>query len=110
MGFDPVDLITGRVNYTYTDIELPGPIPLQFTRTWDSDSAVEGPLGHGVHLCYNRWVQAWPKEDCLSLMMADGRLVAFPLLAVGEVTVLSYLAGKSDVTPQTERSFFTGRL
>ncbi len=33
MGFDPVDLITGRVNYTYTDIDLPGPVPFKFTRT-----------------------------------------------------------------------------
>lgn len=84
MGFDPVDLITGRVNYTYTDIELPGPIPLQFTRSWNSDSAIEGPLGHGVHLNYDRWIQEWTDENCLSLMMADGRLVAFPLLTVGE--------------------------
>src|SRR5688572_8741853 len=84
MGFDPVDLITGRVNYEYTDIELPGPIPLKFTRSWDSDSAIEGPLGHGVHLSYDRWIQEWCDENCLSLMMADGRLVAFPLLAEGE--------------------------
>jgi RHS repeat-associated protein len=84
MGFDPVDLITGRVNYEYTDIELPGPIPLQFTRYWDSDSTFEGPLGHGVHLSYDRWVQEWPEDNCLSLMMADGRLVAFPLLAAGD--------------------------
>lgn len=84
MGFDPVDLITGRVNYTYTDIELPGPIPITFTRSWDSDSTLEGPLGHGVHLSYDRWVQEWQEENCLSLMMADGRLVAFPLLSEGD--------------------------
>jgi len=45
---------------------------------------MEGPLGHGVHLSYDRWVQEWPEDNCLSLMMADGRLVAFPLLAEGE--------------------------
>jgi RHS repeat-associated protein len=84
MGFDPVDLITGRVNYEYTDIELPGPIPLRFMRSWDSDSAIEGPLGHGVQLSYDRWVQEWRNDYCLSLTMADGRLVAFPLLAPGE--------------------------
>lgn len=84
MGFDPVDLITGRVNYTYTDIELPGPVPFKFTRSWNSDSAVEGLLGHGNHLNYDRWIQEWTDEHCLSLMMADGRLVVFPLLTAGE--------------------------
>ncbi|AEV97774.1 hypothetical protein A4D02_15985 [Niastella koreensis] len=83
MGFDPVDLITGRVNYTYTDIELPGPIHFKLTRSWDSDSAIKGPLGHGVHLSYDRWIAEWQEDDCFSLMMADGRLIAFPLLAAG---------------------------
>jgi hypothetical protein len=84
MGFEPVDLITGRVNYEYTDFELPGPIPVTFTRNWDSDSSMEGPLGHGVHLCYDRCVQLWPEEGGLSVTMADGRLAVFPLLYYGE--------------------------
>ncbi|OQP44695.1 hypothetical protein A4H97_10050 [Niastella yeongjuensis] len=84
MGFEPVDLITGRVNYEYTDFELPGPIPLKWTRNWDSDSAIQGQLGHGVHLCYDRCIQLWPEEGCLSVTMEDGRLVVFPLLYYGE--------------------------
>jgi RHS repeat-associated protein len=84
MGFEPVDLITGRVNYEYTDFELPGPIPVKWTRNWDSDSSIAGPLGHGVHACYDRTIQLWPEEQCLSLTMADGRLVVFPLLYHGE--------------------------
>jgi RHS repeat-associated protein len=84
MGFEPVDLISGRVNYEYTDFELPGPIPLKWTRNWDSDSAVESQLGHGVHLCYDRCIQLWPDEGCLSVTMEDGRLVVFPLLYYGE--------------------------
>jgi RHS repeat-associated protein len=84
MGFEPVDLITGRVNYEYTDFELPGPIPLRFTRSWDSDSAVEGPLGHGVHFCYDRCVQVWAEEGCLSVTLADGRQAVFPMLYYGE--------------------------
>lgn len=84
MGFEPVDLITGRVNYEYTDFELPGPIPIKFTRNWDSDSEIKGPLGHGVQLCYDRCVQLWPEEGGLSVTMADGRLAVFPLLYYGE--------------------------
>ncbi|MFL5744806.1 MAG: RHS repeat-associated core domain-containing protein [Niastella sp.] len=84
MGFEPVDLITGRVNVEHTDFELPGPIPLSWVRNWDSDSAVQGQLGHGVHHCYDRCVQIWPEEGGLSVTMADGRLAVFPLLYYGE--------------------------
>jgi RHS repeat-associated protein len=84
MGFEPVDLITGRVNYEYTDFELPGPIPIKWTRNWDSDSSVKGPLGHGVQLSYDRCVQLWPEEGALSVTMADGRQAVFPLLYHGE--------------------------
>ena len=83
MGFEPVDLITGRVNYEYTDFELPGPIPVKFTRNWDSDSSIKGPLGHGVQLNYDRCVQLWAEEGCLSVTLADGRLAVFPLLHFG---------------------------
>jgi RHS repeat-associated protein len=84
MGFEPVDLITGRVNYEYTDFELPGPIPITWTRNWDSDSAIQGPLGHGVQHCYDRCIQQWNEEGCLSVTLDDGRQAVFPLLYYGE--------------------------
>jgi YD repeat-containing protein len=84
MGFEPVDLITGRVNYEYTDFELPGPIPIKWTRNWDSDSSLTGSLGHGVQLCYDRSVQFWDEFGSLSVTLADGRLAVFPLLQPGE--------------------------
>jgi RHS repeat-associated protein len=84
MGFEPVDLITGRVNYEYTDFELPGPIPITWTRNWDSDSSIKGPLGHGVQLSYDRCVQLLPEDGCLTVTLADGRQAVFPLLFHGE--------------------------
>lgn len=84
MGFDPVNLITGSVNYECSDFELPGPIPLRWTRNWDSDSCITGLLGHGVQLAYDRHIQLWPEEEALSLILADGRIVVFPLLQPGE--------------------------
>lgn len=84
MGFEPVDLVTGRVNYEYTDFELPGPIPIRWTRNWDSDSQLQGLLGHGTQLCYDRFIELMPEEDGLVLMLADGRVAAFPLLLPGE--------------------------
>jgi RHS repeat-associated protein len=84
MGFEPVDLVTGRVNYEYTDFELPGPIPIKWTRNWDSDSSIKGLLGHGVQLSYDRCIRALPEEGCLAVTLADGRHVAFPLLQPGD--------------------------
>lgn len=84
MGFEPVDLITGRVNYEYTDFELPGPIPIKWVRSWDSDSSIKGPLGYGVQLCYDRCVQLLPEDDCLTVTLADGRQAVFPMLGYGE--------------------------
>jgi len=84
MGFEPVDLITGRVNYEYADFELPGPIPLLWLRNWDSDSSMEGLLGHGTHLCYDRSIILMPEEGGIALLLEDGRVAAFPWLEAGE--------------------------
>jgi RHS repeat-associated protein len=84
MGFEPVDLITGRVNYEYADFSLPGPIPLQWTRIWDSDAGFEGPLGHGTHFCYDRYIRLFEAEEAMALLLDDGRVAAFPWLQPGQ--------------------------
>lgn len=84
LGFEPVDLISGRVTYEYTDFELPGPIPLRWTRVWDSDAGLEGWLGHGVHCCYDRYIRAFEEDGAMALLLADGRVAAFPLLLPGQ--------------------------
>jgi len=84
MGFEPVDLITGRVNYEYADFELPGPIPLLWRRNWDSDATRKGLLGHGTHLAYDRYIQLVEEENALALLLEDGRVAAFPWLQPGE--------------------------
>ncbi len=81
---DPVDVVSGRVTYEYTDFELPGPIPLQWQRVWDSDSDLTGILGHGTHLCYDRYVTLYPKDSYLTMLLADGREATFPYLQPGE--------------------------
>jgi RHS repeat-associated protein len=84
MGFEPVDLVTGRVNYEYTDFEIPGPIPIKWTRNWDSDSRLKGSLGYKTHLCYDRYIQLFPEDEALAILLPDGRAAAFPLLQPGE--------------------------
>lgn len=84
MGFEPVDLITGRVNYEYADFELPGPIPLLWRRNWDSDATRKGLLGHGTHLAYDRYIKLVQEENAVALLLEDGRVAAFPWLQPGE--------------------------
>lgn len=85
MGFEPVDLITGRVIYEVTDFEIPGVIPISWERNWYSDSSYEGPLGHGMHHKYDLNLQADPGRSAMILILGDGRLVAFPyMIAEGD--------------------------
>ncbi|WP_374173284.1 DUF6531 domain-containing protein [Flavobacterium tructae] len=79
-GFEPVNLINGAVIYEGSDFELASPIPLNWERSWYSDSQYVGWLGHGVHCVYDRAVELYPEDDALGLRMDDGRVVAFPML------------------------------
>jgi RHS repeat-associated protein len=77
---DPVDVITGRVIYEGVDFELPGILPVCWTRNWYSDSAYEGALGHGMHHCYDLSLEVDTKNVLILLILADGRPVGFPYL------------------------------
>jgi RHS repeat-associated protein len=85
MGFEPVDLITGRVIYEGVDFELPGTLPIRWERNWYSDSAYEGAMGHGMHHCYDLSLEVDTKNVLILLILADGRPVGFPyLIAEGD--------------------------
>ncbi|WP_375563439.1 DUF6531 domain-containing protein (plasmid) [Bernardetia sp. OM2101] len=83
-GFEPINLITGAVVYDGTDFNLPGLVPIDWKRSWYSDSAYEGWLGHGVHSVLDRCVEVYKEEQAVGLRMQDGRVVAFPMLDYGE--------------------------
>ncbi|PTD14153.1 DUF6531 domain-containing protein [Flavobacterium columnare] len=83
-GFEPINLINGAVFYEGTDFEIPSPQPIKWERQWYSDSAFKGWLGHGVHCNYDRCVELFPEEEALGLRLEDGRIVAFPLLEIGD--------------------------
>lgn len=83
-GFEPVNFVNGAVVYDGTDFTLPGPIPFEWKRSWYSDSEYEGLLGHGCHWQYDRELQYYPEDEAWGLRMPDGRVVAFPDLAVEE--------------------------
>ncbi|WP_051959842.1 RHS repeat-associated core domain-containing protein [Sphingobacterium sp. ML3W] len=79
-GFEPVDLIQGIVFYETVDFELPGPIPLIWTRIWNSDASYDHQLGHGCHFSYSLDLEIHYNDSFIGVMLADGRSVGFPLL------------------------------
>lgn len=80
LGMEPVDLVQGIVIYDGIDFELPGPIPIKWQRAWYSDSTYKGPLGHGVHLNYDTYLQVFPEDQATALHLPDGRNTAFEQL------------------------------
>lgn len=80
---EPVDAATGSVYHTNTDFELPGPIPIEWKRTYYSDAAVDGSLGWNWHHSYDLGILALENEAFL-FRHADGRESAFPVLEKGE--------------------------
>ena len=102
MGFEPVELVGGVVVYEGTDFRFPSPVPLSWERSWYSDSAYTGWLGHGVHCVYDRCVQELPEEDAVALRLEDGRVAAFPALPVGGTF---YLREERTTLRHTEKGY-----
>jgi RHS repeat-associated protein len=81
---EPVDVATGRVYHTNTDVELPGPLPFVWERTYYSDAAVSGPLGYNWHHSYNMGLYNMG-NGFFTLRLPDGRETAMPDLYIGEI-------------------------
>ncbi|OJH37302.1 RHS repeat-associated core domain-containing protein [Cystobacter ferrugineus] len=71
----PVDVATGKVFTEGTDFELPGPLPLKWTRVWYSCSAYQGPLGHGWH--HSLDLALLVGRDVVVARLEDGRYTSF---------------------------------
>lgn len=99
---EPVDTVTGSVIATNTDFELPGPLPLHWTRSYYSDAEVEGPLGFNWHHNYNMGLYDMG-NGYLTLRLADGRETAFPKVHIGEVF---YSREEQLFVQQDEKGFF----
>lgn len=80
MGFEPVDLVTGRMIYEGEDFNLPGPLPISWKRNWYSDSDYEGIMGYGMHCNYDIALHSVLEEDTIVMRLPDGRITQFPLV------------------------------
>ncbi|MCF6402657.1 DUF6531 domain-containing protein [Chitinophaga filiformis] len=77
LGLEPVDLVQGIVIYDGVDFELPGPIPLTWARSWNSDSPHKGVLGHATHFSYDMRVQEFVQEGVTLVLLKNGRSAVF---------------------------------
>ncbi|MBL0057148.1 MAG: hypothetical protein IPP31_13410 [Chitinophagaceae bacterium] len=75
----PVDVASGHFYTDNIDFKLPGPIPLEFERTWQSYSIYEGPLGYGWHHSYDLALAIDFAEEAAIMRLGDGRVAHFEL-------------------------------
>lgn len=93
---EPVDVATGDMIFDAVDIELPGPIPFAWERTWYSTSRRQGALGHGWHHCYDLALWTAPGGS-IHLRLSDGRLASFAALTVENDFCAYYRAEKLEL-------------
>lgn len=78
----PVDVATGKVLTEFTDLELPGPLPLKLERVWYSTSTYRGPFGYGWHASFDAALLVTP--ELILYRTPDGRHVPLPPLDEGD--------------------------
>jgi len=83
----PVDIATGRVFTSQTDFELPGRVPIEFTRVYTSSAIdYEGPLGRGWMHPYDAHLWEDEAQGMVVLRNEEGLLAGFGLIGIGEKT------------------------
>ncbi|MFF3504357.1 DUF6531 domain-containing protein [Streptomyces sp. NPDC003247] len=78
---DPVDVATGHVTFTQTDVELPGSLPLVFNRTHDSGYRAGRWMGPSWSCTADERLEI--DAEGVVLVGADGVLLAYPHPAPG---------------------------
>ncbi|WP_395673203.1 RHS repeat-associated core domain-containing protein [Inquilinus sp.] len=76
----PVDVATGELMTQEVDFDLPGPLPLTWSRLWFSSSTIDGDLGRGWHHPLDMaLIPPGGGRSLFILRHADGRYVPFDL-------------------------------
>jgi RHS repeat-associated protein len=79
---EPVDAATGRVYANNQDFVIPGPIPIEWERTYYSDAELKTSLGYNWHHSFA--IGYWDMGTNLALKLKDGREIGLPYLEVGD--------------------------
>jgi RHS repeat-associated protein len=75
-GGDPINMATGNFVTDTTDIELPGNVPIVFTRTYNSCDSRSGVLGKGWRHNYEMFLEKQNDEEIL-ITFNDGHVEKF---------------------------------
>ena len=82
----PVDVVTGYVVDTATDISLPGMIPFEWTRTYSSARRTDKNAALGQGWAHGFEQQITEEEHVITLRGAEGRSIWFGKIKPGEST------------------------
>jgi RHS repeat-associated protein len=83
-GGEPVDLATGAVVDSATDLEIPGLIPLVFKRYYSSLRHDDTASSMGPGWAHSFDQRIVPGERCIALRDEEGRFIRFEKVAVGQ--------------------------
>ncbi len=72
---DPVDVATGEVVMSHTDVQLPGALPLVLSRTYVSSSRVSGGFGPSWFSTFDQMLEI--SSDGIVYASADGMVLAY---------------------------------
>jgi len=101
-GGDPIDLATGQLTITKTDIVLPGRMPITFTRFYNSGSLGLGPLGTGWNHSYQSTILG--QGGLRTLILPTGVQIAFFQQANGSYQNLTHPRFRGAVLTETSTS------
>lgn len=74
-GDDPIDLASGVFIHSYTDLTLPGRIPITITRTYRTRDTFRGPYGVGTYFSYDWYVIS--SGNMATLVIPPGTRIPF---------------------------------
>ncbi|RZK49812.1 MAG: RHS repeat protein, partial [Hymenobacter sp.] len=103
-GKDPIDFASGAMFFVSVDIELPGPIPFVWERTFYSTSERQGPLGYGWHHSYDQVLWPDPAAGTVALRLGDGRLALFDAPGPANAYCAYYRARQLELRPAPDGS------
>lgn len=83
---DPVELVSGSLNWNYTDLEISGDDPLTFTRTYHSLEA-DNEIGMGRGWAYSFYYRVKDLRNDLLLTLPTGGTLDFKLTSDGSYKV-----------------------
>ncbi|MFI0904263.1 DUF6531 domain-containing protein [Streptomyces sioyaensis] len=81
-GTDPVDLATGRVFLSQTDISLPGALPLVFTRKYESSTRIGRHIGPSWSSTVDQRLEIDARQ--IVFVTESGMLLRYPVPETGE--------------------------